>query len=603
MNFQDFYDGRAFDAHTFFGAHPTPDGVWFRTYAPAAQRVAVLGEFSAWQPLEMPQQAQSGVFSLLCPDARPGQLYQYAITGADGRTVEHCDPYGFGMELRPAHASVVVDLSGYSFTDDVWMAQRTKNFDTPVNIYEMHLGSWRTNPDSADGLYRYDEIAPVLIAYLKENGYTHVEFLPLAEHPVDESWGYQTTGFFSPTARYGTAGELMHLVDLCHRSGIGVIMDFVPVHFALDDYGLKQYDGTALYEYPSGDVGQSEWGTCNFIYSRREVCCFLQSCAHYWLSQYHLDGLRMDAISRAIYWQGDPNRGVNELSIAFLRTMNDGLQRLHPTAMLIAEDSTSYPKVTEPVQAGGLGFDYKWDLGWMNDTLEYFRTPPFARPGCYHKLTFSIFYFYNEHFLLPFSHDEVVHGTATIAQKMWGQYEDKFPQVRALYLYLYTHPGKKLDFMGNEFAQLREWDEKREQDWDMLQYPLHDSFRAFRRQLHLLYLSCPALHEKEYDRDSFRWVEANAPDKSVYAYERRAGGQRMLAVFNFSDMDWDGHGLPFDQPVRLTERLNSDWDVYSGRTPKKPASFVSTEDPETGLHWVVLPLNRFSGRLFELKEL
>ena len=294
------------------------------------------------------------------------------------------------------------------------------------------MGSWRTNEKDANGWYRYHEIADQLIMYAKENGYTHLEFLPLSEHPADCSWGYQNTGYFSPTSRYGTARDLMELVDKCHQAGIGVIMDFVPIHFATDYYGLANYDGTQLYEYVQSDVTDSEWGTRNFDYSRREVCCFLQSAANYWLKEYHFDGIRMDAISRAIYWQGEPERGVNPCALSFIRNMNAGLQKLHPSAMLIAEDSTAFPKVTAPVEYDGLGFDYKWDLGWMNDTLNYFKTPPQERAEHYYQLKFSMDYFYNELYLLALSHDEAVHGKATNKQKMRGGYEDKFRQSRAL---------------------------------------------------------------------------------------------------------------------------------------------------------------------------
>ena len=318
----------------------------------------------------------------------------------------------------------------------------------------------------------------ILIPYLKENDYNYIEIMPLSEHPCDESWGYQNTGFFSPTSRYGTAEELMKFIDACHKNDIGVIMDFVPVHFAVDHYALADYDGTSLYEYPHQDVGVSEWGSCNFMHSRGEVRSFLQSAANYWLSVYHVDGIRMDAISRIIYWQGEPARGVNNNAVDFIREMNRGLKTLHPTAMLSAEDSTSFEGVTKPADQGGLGFDLKWNMGWMHDTLDYFATPFGERPGCYGKLLFSMHYFYNELYLLALSHDEVVHGKKTIIDKLWGSYAEKCAQLRTLYFYMYTHPGKKLNFMGNELAHFREWDEKRELDWDLLKYPFHDAFQT-----------------------------------------------------------------------------------------------------------------------------
>ena len=451
-----------------------------------------------------------------------------------------------------------------------------------------------------NGWYRYNEIADKLIAYVKENHYTHIELMPLSEHPADCSWGYQNTGFFSPTARYGTAKELKELIDKCHQAGIGVIIDFVPVHFAVDDYGLNMYDGTALYEYAHNDVSVSEWGTYNFIYSRGEVRSFLQSAANYWLEEFHFDGIRMDAISRAIYWQGDPQRGVNSCAINFLKNMNKGLYELHPTAMLIAEDSTAFPKVTDPVHQGGLGFDYKWDLGWMNDTLEYFRLSPDERANNHYKLTFSMHYFYNERYILPFSHDEVVHGKGTIIQKMWGEYEDKFKQCRALYLYMYTHSGKKLNFMGNEIAHFREWDEAREQDWDLLKFPMHEGFHRYMKKLNKLYTTIPVFYEKEWDSYAFRWLEVDAFAKSVYVFERGTGDERIIAAFNFSDEDYRDIAISCPEPAKLVELISSDYDIYGGNTPVRLVELQSWESDMKDRHVLKIDLPPFTGRLFKV---
>lgn len=415
MDMYGFYTGQILDAYTYLGAHVTAAGTVFRTFAPNAQRVGLLlaGEEFSMQPVY-----NGSFYELTVPDAKAGDVYEYRIYTRNGGYSDHCDPYGFGMELRPGHKSVVVDLGEYSFSDDPWMKQRTGQRDQPLNIYEMHLGSWRRNGDE---WYHYDELAPLLIPYLKESGYNYVEFLPISEHPCDESWGYQNTGFYAPTSRYGTPDDLRRLIDQLHQNNIGVILDFVPVHFAVDRYALAQYDGSALYEYPHRDVGTSEWGSYNFMHSRGEVRSFLQSAANFWLKEYHFDGLRMDAISRIIYWQGDEKRGVNGNAVDFIKGMNQRLKADHPGCMLIAEDSTNYPGITKAVEDGGLGFDYKWDMGWMHDTLEYFQAPPERRTEQYHKLTFSMMYFRNETYLLPFSHDEVVHGKATILQKMNGQ--------------------------------------------------------------------------------------------------------------------------------------------------------------------------------------
>ena len=481
MDMQAFYTGHAFDAYEFFGAHTYFGGTHFAVWAPAAQYVQVVGEFGEYGM----HRTYAGVWEADVNGADAGMAYQYRVTGANGRCVDHCDPYGFAMKLRPDGRSIIAERPT-GFADEAWLAARSKNYDKPLNIYEVHMGSWQQKEDGS--WYTYAELAELLPAYCKKYGYTHLELMPLAEYPFDGSWGYQTTGFFAPTSRYGTPDELAQFINACHKQGIGVILDFVPVHFAVDEYGLKEFDGTPLYEYPAASVGQSEWGSCNFMHSRGEIRCFIQSCADYWLRVFHADGLRMDAVSRLIYWQGDPNRGVNGSTLEFLKGMNAGLQQRHPTAILIAEDSTNFPKVTAPVEYGGLGFDYKWDLGWMNDTLDYFKKTPEERKHNLSKLTFSMMYAWNEHYILPFSHDENVHGKATIVQKMYGEYEGKFPQARALYLYMAIHPGKKLDFMGNEFAQLREWDESREQDWSVLKYPNHDSFRVFRKTLNDAYL-------------------------------------------------------------------------------------------------------------------
>lgn len=596
MNIRDFYVGKVFDAYDYFGAHPDKNGVWFRVYAPSAEKISLIGEFNQWEGQWMEHCENHGVYQLYVPDAKPGMLYKYKIYGG-GRVTDHCDPYGFGMELRPNSASVVVDLSEYKFHDRVWMDRRQKTYEQPMNIYEMHAGSWHTNPEDPNGWYNYAELAEPLIAYLKENHYNYVEFLPLSEHPADVSWGYQTTGYFSPTSRYGTAAQLKELIDKCHQADIGVILDFVPVHFAMDDYGLAMFDGTPLYEYPNDAVGHSEWGTCNFMHSRGEVRSFLQSAAEYWLEEFHFDGIRMDAISRILYWQGDPNRGVNGNAVEFIRYMNQELHRRHPTALLIAEDSTNFLKVTAPVEYNGLGFDYKWDLGWMNDTLNYFKTPPSERPSHYYKLSFSMDYFYNELYLLPLSHGEVVHGKATIIQKMWGDYELKFPQCRALFAYMYMHPGKKLNFMGNEIGQFREWDESREQDWDILTYPLHDAFHKYIRELNRLYETQEALYSKEYHPQYFQWLEIHAASKSVYIFQRGKEKGSIIAAFNFSDQTWEDHPCKLSWKARVKELLNSDWDIYGGQTPvpSKKTLTASMSDEE-----YILPvtLSPFSARIF-----
>ena len=561
MDFYGFYTGRIFDAHEYLGAHPGPGGTTFRVFAPSARAVELL---ALDRVLPMQKIYDGNFYELTLPEAGPGTVYAYRVHPRQGDPVDHCDPYGFGMELRPDHRSVVRDLDEYTFGDDAWRRRPLRPGAGPLNIYEIHLGSWRRREDG--GFYTYEELAEPLADYLTESGYNAVEFLPLAEHPCDESWGYQTTGFFAPTSRYGTAAGLMALVDTLHRRGIAVLLDFVPAHFAVDAYGLARFDGTCLYEYPSQDVGVSEWGSCNFMHSRGEVRSFLQSAAHYWLDRYHFDGLRFDAISRILYWQGDERRGVNGNGVEFLRTMNQGLQARHPGCILAAEDSTNFEGVTRPAEQGGLGFTYKWDLGWMHDTLSFLQTDPAARPDAYHKLTFSMLYYYKERYLLPLSHDEVVHGKATVLQKMNGGYEGKFPQGRALYLYMMVHPGAKLNFMGSEFGQLREWDEGREQDWMLRRYPLHDGFYHFMRDLNRLYLQSPALWAKDDDPDGFAWLDCHRESQCLYLLERRGGGQRLGAAFNFSDRP-QRFALPTDPDTGARVLLSTDWQPYGGAAP------------------------------------
>ena len=566
------------------GKKTVVSGVDFVTYAPNALGVNVIGEFNDWNETVMERCYDGSFFKVFVPEARPGMMYKYKIYHRDGSSMEHCDPYGFGMELRPAFASIIRDMDTYRFHDAKWMKNRSVCQGSPLNIYEVHLGSWRTKPvfdeqgnpltpeeiaesnRVAESWYTYKEVAPILAEYVKEQGYNYVEFMPLSEHPSDQSWGYQNTGFFSPTSRYGTADDLKEMIDILHQHNIGTILDFVPVHFALDGYGLARYDGTALYEYPSNDVGYSEWGSMNFIHSKGEVRSFLQSAANYWLSEYHFDGLRMDAISRIIYWMGDKSRGVNDRAVDFIRNMNQGLKDRHPSIILCAEDSTDFKGTTKETKYGGLGFDYKWDMGWMNDTLNFFRTLPFVRGEHYHDLTFSMMYNYNERYLLPLSHDEVVHGKATIIQKMAGMYEEKFPQAKALYAYMYAHPGKKLNFMGNEIGQFREWDEKREQDWDLLKYPNHDSFHQYMKALNKIYMKEPALSAWDDDPNGFAWILCGKENDVVYIFQREVNEDKVIVVLNMSGLVYKNYHFNYGNGDTMKVLINSDWNKFGGST-------------------------------------
>lgn len=595
MDIYGFYTGKIFDAYDFLGCHLDGNRGYFRTYAPNASRVTVIGEFTGWKDYEMNRIHDGKFWELITDGVEDGMMYKYRIYGRDGSVTEHCDPYGFGMELRPDSASIARDMNRYVFHDTKWMRDRSDCRRGPLNIYEIHAGSWKTNPENENGWYKYNELADILIPYLNENGYNYVEMMPIAEHPCDNSWGYQSTGFYSPTSRYGTADELREFIDKCHQNGIGVLLDFVPVHFAVDGYGLSMYDGTAIYEYPNCDVGYSEWGSKNFNHSRGEVQSYLQSCANYWLKEYHFDGLRMDAISNIIYWQGDSRRGINRNALQFLQYMNRGLKGMYPSIILAAEDSSPYPGITKCADWGGLGFDYKWDLGWMNDTLIYFKDGMDDRIKDYHKLTFSMMYYYSENFILPFSHDEVVHGKATIMQKMNGQYDEKFPQARALYMYMYTHPGKKLNFMGNEIGQLREWDETREQDWDILKYPVHDAFHRYMMELNKLYLEHSALWEKDFDNDGFMWIDCHEEGRCIYAYERRSSTERLLIVCKFINTPEENYYCHVEGASGLKLLLASDADCFDG-----PVHYDEDESVKVVDNTAEIKLGEFCTKIYKV---
>ncbi len=548
MDFQGFYRGDVFDAYTFLGAHTEDDGTVFRTYAPAAKEISVICECNGWQEFPMHRIYDGQFWECRLQGAKAGEMYKYRVHQADGRVLDRADPYGFYAQKRPESASVIVDLQQYTFHDAEWMAGRKVPAGAPFNIYEVHAGSWRRKKewiqgtDPADGWLNYRELADALIPYLVKNHYTHVELMPLAEYPSDESWGYQGTGFYAATSRYGSPDDLKYLIDRCHQSGIGVLLDVVMVHFAVNDYGLWDFDGTPLYSYPHPAVGYSEWGSCNFIHSRGDVRSFLQSSCLFWLKEYHFDGLRFDAVSNLIFWQGDANRGENKDAIAFLQHMNAGLKKREPTAVLIAEDSTVYGKTTAPVSAGGLGFDYKWNMGWMNDTLSFLEKDQRERRDAYSMLTHTFDYAFTEHFVLPISHDEVVHGKHPVAEKMNGFPADRLRQMRMFYLYMYVYPGAKLDFMGNELGEDREWDEKRELDWRILEDPPHRDYAAFRAALHAFYQQHSALWEDDR-KTGFSWIDREDAPDLIIAFERRSRREKLLCLFNFSDHD-EEYDLP-----------------------------------------------------------
>lgn len=560
-----FHQGHCLDAHKYYGAHfdyESAPGVRFTTYAPNARNVQLVGSFNNWErPLNL-ERLSDGSWTVFVPDVAEWTLYKYKIEQADGNWVEKSDPYAFASELRPKSANLVVNLGNFPWRDQMWINRREKYFDKPMNIYELHLGSWMKR--DAHEWMNYEEIAHQLIPYVKEMGFTHIELMPLTEYPFDGSWGYQAHGYFSLTSRYGTPKQFMTFVDECHLNDIGVILDFVPVHFVKDNYGLRSFDGTPLFEYPNPHDANSQWDTLNFDLWKEEVRSFLLSSASFWLETYHVDGLRIDAVSNIIFWHGNKNNGTNDGATAFIRRLNYYLNVRYPGVIMMAEDSSDYPKVTHPTTEMGLGFDYKWDLGWMNDTLKYYSLDPVYRQFHHHQLTFSMAYFYSENFILPLSHDEVVHGKGTIINKLWGDYKQKFAQARNLYAYMFSHPGKKLNFMGNELAHFREFDENVEQDWFLLGYNTHHSFNRFFRDLSHIYKHHSCLSHHDYKHHGFKWIDADNASQSIYSYYREDEESVVVIILNMTPVSYESYRIGVPYKGTYTEIINTEKDIYDG---------------------------------------
>ena len=557
-----FHQGDTIRAYQLFGAHHHGDNCTFTVYAPGAAAVSVIGSFNDWDHTAHPMvMSENGIWEGTIPGVREWDSYKLHITDQSGRSFDKADPYAAYSETRPSSASKVVDLDRITWTDEKWMSSRTRNYDRPVSIYEVYAGGWQKDDK---GNCTYDQLREKLIPYVIEHGFTHIELMPLNEHPFDGSWGYQVSGYYSLTSRYGNPEEFAAFVNACHEAGIGVIMDVVPVHFVKDDFGLREFDGTPLYEYPHKNDAESEWGTLNFDLGRDEVRSFLMSSVAFWLETYHIDGIRIDAVSNLIYWGGNRDRGVNGGSLEFVKRLNYHIHEAYPDVMMIAEDSSDFPHVTSDVDIG-LGFDYKWDLGWMHDTLKYYETDPIYRYYDHNKLTFSMMYFYSERFILPFSHDENVHGKKTVIDRMWGTYEQKFAQVRNLYAYMFAHPGKKLNFMGNEIATFREFDEAKELDWFLLKYPVHDAFLRYFTDLNQIYLHHPCLSKYDYAGDrGFRWIDADNATQSIYSFFREDEKEILVCILNMTGASYEDFVLPAPAAGKYVEVLNSEKDIYGG---------------------------------------
>jgi 1,4-alpha-glucan branching enzyme len=589
-----FNEGKHRHAYRFMGAHPHEaegvGGILFAVWAPNAERVSVVGDFNRWDGRAHPMRVRgsSGVWELFIPDLPTGTLYKFEIRNRhSGEILLKTDPYGQRFELRPGTASIVVDGLAYAWNDEAWLERRQAAdwLHAPMSIYEVHLGSWQRGPEGE--FLNYREMAQRLVAYVRDMGYSHIELLPITEHPFDPSWGYQATGYFAPTSRFGTPDDFRYFVDYCHQHGISVLLDWVPAHFPKDAHGLARFDGEPIYEHADPRRGEHlDWSTLIYNYGRNEVQTFLISSAMYWLSEFHIDGLRVDAVASMLYldysrdeWIPNEYGGRENLeAIAFLRELNSVTQGDIPGVLVMAEESTSWPQVTRPTWLGGLGFSLKWNMGWMNDTLSYASEEPIHRKYHHDRLTFSMLYAFTENFLLPFSHDEVVHGKQSMLNKMPGDEWQRFANLRVLYTYMFTHPGKKLMFMGTEFGQGREWDSSAVLDWYVLDYAYHQGVQRLVKDLNRIYHGSPALYRHEFEWQGFDWIDCNDSDQSVLSFVRKSDDEFLVVVVNFTPVPRYGYRIGVPAPGGYREILNSDSSLYAGSNLGNGDSLLVAED-------------------------
>lgn len=612
-----FHEGTHETSYAFLGAHPMErmgiDFVRFVVYAPNAKFVELVGDFNQWPDSGYPMQRilGSGLYQICLPHVKPFDAYKYKIHTFDGQTLFKADPYAFHAEERPKTASKYFPLEGYIWGDDQWISKKPKTpYQKPINIYEVNLLSWKQKEGGVQ--YAYRELAHELVQYVKEMNYTHIELMPIMEHPFDGSWGYQLTGYFAPTSRFGTPHDFMYFVDQCHQNDIGVILDWVPVHFCKDAHGLYRFDGTPVFESGNPDLAENDaWGTANFDYGKPEIQSFLISNLLYWHKYYHIDGIRVDAVAYMLYlnFSGkllkNKHGGFENLeAVHLLKKMNEVIFNHYPNTLIIAEESTSWPMVSWPTSAGGLGFNYKWNMGWMNDILEYMALDPVYRSGFHHALTFTLTYAFSENFILPLSHDEVVHGKKSLLDKMPGHYEDKFANLRLLYAYMFAHPGKKLLFMGGEFGQFIEWNEWQGLDWHLLGYDLHEKLQTYVKDLNAFYKSEPCLFEKDNTYDGYEWIEVDNQRESIVSFERiDDAGNRLIALFNFTPVPRNAHPIGVTELGEYEVVFSSAYELYGGPVPKAAALYTAKKEPEHGrpfsIRIVVPPLGAMYLKLKE----
>ena len=602
FDLQLFAAGRHWHIYRILGARLETrdgiDGVCFATWAPNAERVSVVGDFNRWDGRVHPMQSHgsSGVWELFIPGIGEGALYKFELRNRDsGAVFVRTDPYGRQFEHRPNTASVVESPPKHTWHDSQWLEQRASHDwqHSAFSVYEVHLGSWQRGPNQE--ILDYRTLAHRLVDYVREMGFTHIELLPITEYPLDESWGYQSTGYFAPTSRYGSPDDFRYLVDLCHQQGIGVLLDWVPAHFPRDEHALARFDGTPLYEHADPRMGEHrDWGTYIYNYGRNEVRNFLLASANFWIEEMHVDGLRVDAVASMLYldysredddWVPNVYGGNENLeAIDFLRELNVLIHGQHPGALVIAEESTAWPQVTRPTWVGGLGFSMKWNMGWMHDTLSYMTQDPIYRHYHHDRLTFGLLYAFSENFMLPFSHDEVVHGKGSMIGKMPGDEWQRFANLRLLYTYMFTYPGTKLLFMGNEIGQWPEWSHQRSLEWDVLQYPLHQGLQSLVKDLNRLYRHEPALYQRPFHHDGFQWIDCHDATQSVISYQRQGAEGELLVVLNFTPVPRHDYRLGVDQPGLYQEIFNSDSTYYAGSNLGNGDPRRSEPNPWMGRH-------------------